>query len=172
MRQGRSDFDERTLQRHVAILDEQARAGCVRVVLVHHPVAARAVGWRRALADAGALRAVLRRAGAELVLHGHARSARLDALPGPLGTRGMIPCLCVPSSSALPNASDEAARWHRLRFVSPGHVEVRVRQWSVAAQRFVDAGGYALCLPQRPAPPDCAVEREPGVSMQLVETAA
>src|SRR5690606_5112478 len=100
-------------------LREQGRAGRVRVVLLHHPVADGAVPWRRALADRAQLRAVLERAGAELVLHGHAHRARLDALAGPPGRRGMIPCLCVPSSSAIPNARDEAARWHLLRFRAP-----------------------------------------------------
>lgn len=64
------------------------------------------MGWRKALADRAMLRGVLQRAGAELVLHGHARDARLDALGGP---QGPIPCLCVPSSSALPNPEDEGA---------------------------------------------------------------
>jgi 3',5'-cyclic AMP phosphodiesterase CpdA len=137
------------LVRLEAVLDEEGRAGRVRVVLVHHPVADGAVSWRRALADRVQLRAVLRRAGAELVLHGHAHHARLDALPGPEGTRGMIPCLCVPSSSALANSKDEAARWHRLRFSPSGRVEVSVRQWSAAQARFIDAGCYELCLPRR-----------------------
>ncbi len=40
---------------------------------------------RKALADRRGLRAVLRRAGAELVLHGHARGARLESVAGPGG---------------------------------------------------------------------------------------
>lgn len=137
------------LGRLEGILQEQARADRIRVVLVHHPVAEGAVPWRRALADRARLRAVLARAGAELVLHGHAHHARLDALAGPAGRPGMIPCLCVPSSSAFPNARDEAARWHLLRFRDPGEVEVSVRQWCVEAGRFVERRRYDLCLPGR-----------------------
>jgi 3',5'-cyclic AMP phosphodiesterase CpdA len=137
------------LARLETVLNEEAEAGRIRIVAVHHPVAAGAVNWRRALADRAELCAVLQRAGAELVVHGHAHSARLDALPGPQATRGMIPCLCVPSSSALPGAKDEAARWHRLRFFPGRRVEITVRQWSPAQARFVDAGGYELCLPRR-----------------------
>jgi hypothetical protein len=84
----------------------------------------------------------------------------------------MIPCLCVPSSSAAPNSTDEAARWHRLHFARPDRVEVNVRQWSVSAQRFVDAGSYALCLPHRPTLEASAAKPELGVSMQPTETAA
>jgi 3',5'-cyclic AMP phosphodiesterase CpdA len=139
----------RQLARLETVLNEEARAGRIRVVAVHHPLARGAVNWRRALVDRAQVCAVLRRTGAELVLHGHAHSARLDALPGPHGTRGMIPCLCVPSSSALPNKNDEAARWHRLRFSRAGRVEVAIRQWSAAEARFVDSGCYEICLPRR-----------------------
>jgi hypothetical protein len=135
------------LQRLEVLLREEAAAGRRRVLLLHHPVADGAVSWRKALVDRAALRAVLQHAGAELILHGHARDARLDAVAGPAGP---IPVLCVPSSSAVPNPQDEGARWHRLRLPAagdPGRVEVLVRRWSVSAQAFVDAACYELCLP-------------------------
>lgn len=135
------------LSRLERILRVEGEGGRMRVLLLHHPVAEGAVSWRKALADRAELRAVLQRAGADLVLHGHARDARLDALPGP---RGPIPCLCVPSSSALPNPKDEGARWHRLTLSQvngTSHAEVLVRLWSVTAQAFVDGARYGLCLP-------------------------
>jgi 3',5'-cyclic AMP phosphodiesterase CpdA len=129
------------------LLAREAAAGQMRVVLLHHPVADGAVNARKALSDRRALQAVLRKSGAELVLHGHARNARLDALAGP---DGPIPCLCVPSSSALPNPRDEAARWHlvQLPAATPGWAQIRVRQWSVETGRFVDAATYMLQLGQ------------------------
>jgi hypothetical protein len=141
------------LSRLGKILAAEREAGRIRVVLLHHPVADGAVGWRKALADRAALRDVLRREGAELVLHGHARDARFDAIAGP---HGPIPCLCVPSSSAVPNPNDEGARWHRLTLSCAGaacRAEVEVRRWSVAAQAFVPGGGYCLRLPRRPDTP-------------------
>ena len=123
----------------------------VRIVMLHHPAAAGAIGWRKALADGGELRAVLRRAGAELVLHGHARSARRDTIEGPSGP---IPSLCVPSSTALPNPQDEGARWHRLRLVGGAgerSIEVTVRRWSVSAQTFATDSVYLLHLPRQRA---------------------
>lgn len=137
------------LARLAPLLQAERQAGQVRVLLLHHPVAAGAVSWRKALVDAAELRAVLKHAGAELVLHGHARDARLDSLAGPCGP---IPCLCVPSSSALPNPRDEGARWHRVRVFGSAQApraEVEVRRWSIAAQAFVAAAQYELCLPRQ-----------------------
>jgi 3',5'-cyclic AMP phosphodiesterase CpdA len=133
------------LSRLEAILQTEGAAARVRVVLLHHPVSDGAVGARKALSDRAALRGVLARAGAELVLHGHARGARLEPVAGP---RGPIPVLCVPSSSALPNPRDEAARWHLLT-VAPGSqwIHVLVRQWSVVTGGFVDAARYELRMP-------------------------
>jgi 3',5'-cyclic AMP phosphodiesterase CpdA len=136
------------LARLEQVLMAEGQAARVRIVLLHHPAAAGAIGWRKALADGAELRAVLRRAGAELVLHGHARDARLDAIAGPLEP---IPCICVPSSSALPNPKDQGARWHRLRLIDADgerRMEVKVRRWSIASQSFEDDVGYELCLPR------------------------
>ncbi|MEI7464142.1 MAG: metallophosphoesterase [Burkholderiales bacterium] len=136
------------LSRLEHILTTESEAGQVRIVMLHHPAALGAIGWRKALADGAELRAVLRRTGAELVLHGHARGARLDAIPGP---REPIPCLCVPSSTALPNPQDQGARWHRLRLIDPAadrRVEVTVRRWSLQVQAFVTDSVYELCLPR------------------------
>jgi 3',5'-cyclic AMP phosphodiesterase CpdA len=136
------------LERLERMLVEAGAAGRVRLVLLHHPPGDGVVQWRKALADRAALRDVLRRAGAELVLHGHARDARLDVVAGP---REPIPCLCVPSSSALPNPQDQGARWHRLDVAAADggapRVEVQVRRWSTAAAGFVPAATYELALP-------------------------
>lgn len=132
-------------------LATEGTAGQTRIVMLHHPAAAGAIGWRKALADGTELRAVLRRHGAELVLHGHARGARLDTVAGPAGA---IPCLCVPSSTALPNPQDEGARWHRLQLMGDAAdrwLEVTVRRWSTAAHAFVTASVYTLALPRQPA---------------------
>jgi 3',5'-cyclic AMP phosphodiesterase CpdA len=133
-------------------LEQQLRdlgaRGLCRVLMIHHPVAAGAISYRKALRDADALRAVIRRVGVELVLHGHARDARLDALAGPAG---VVPCLGLPSASAVPNARDAGARWQWLRIARSEQggweLEQRVRVWDAAAQAFVGAGRYRFQLP-------------------------
>ncbi|MFO1503824.1 MAG: metallophosphoesterase [Steroidobacteraceae bacterium] len=127
------------------LLSDERAAGQLRVLMLHHPVAEGAVNARKALWDRRELRAVLREQGAALVLHGHARNARLDALDGPAGP---IPCLCVPSSTALPNPHDEAARWNLVELPQSagGWARVRVRQWDTAAGGFIDAAGFELRL--------------------------
>jgi 3',5'-cyclic AMP phosphodiesterase CpdA len=83
----------------IARLDELLAqlSGHFRVVLVHHPPGRSRSGRFKRLTDAAALRAVLARRGAELVLHGHDHVHALDWLAGP---HGPIPALGVPSASA------------------------------------------------------------------------
>lgn len=144
----RGALGETQLSRLAQILESEREAGRLRVLLLHHPVAEGAVSRRKALADRAQLRALLQRHGAELVLHGHARDARLDALPGP---HAPIPCLGVPSSSALPNPHDEGARWHHLQLWrddrNRARAKVQVRRWSIDAHAFVDTIAYTLWLP-------------------------
>jgi len=59
------------LERLEALLTELDDSSVCRVVLIHHPVTDGATWQRRSLSDAAAFRAVLRRAGADLVLHGN-----------------------------------------------------------------------------------------------------
>jgi 3',5'-cyclic AMP phosphodiesterase CpdA len=92
----------------IARLDELLAqlAGHFRVVLIHHPPGRSPSGRFKRLTDAAALRAVLARRGAELVLHGHDHVHALDWLAGP---RGPIPALGVPSASAAELAGHHVA---------------------------------------------------------------
>lgn len=80
-----------------------------RVVMIHHPVVDKGEKARRALSDAGALRQVLARAGAELVIHGHKHRRRVARLPGP---EGEIPVVGVPSSSEVGSRPGRRAQYH------------------------------------------------------------
>lgn len=133
------------LERLEALLARTGRDGLARVVLLHHAPLPGAAPWRKALADAAALAAVLRRAGAELVLHGHLHTATLGALPGP---RGSIPVLGAPSASS-PGAGERAARWNLIALApTPGGVEVRVTARGRLRDGSIGAlGGYVLPPP-------------------------
>jgi 3',5'-cyclic AMP phosphodiesterase CpdA len=84
------------LARLERILGELALTDHFRVVLVHHPPDPGATSARRALGDAPALCALLRRTGADLVLHGHLHRTRVAAIEGPAGA---IPVVGAPSAS-------------------------------------------------------------------------
>jgi 3',5'-cyclic AMP phosphodiesterase CpdA len=80
------------------LLDETGRHGLFRVIYLHHAPAPGQDKWRKRLTDAPALAAVIRRRGAELLLHGHNHRTRehwLDAGGRP------IPVFGAASASAL-----------------------------------------------------------------------
>ncbi len=86
--------------------------GFFRVVMIHHPVAAKGEPVRRALRDGEALRGVLGRVGADLVLHGHKHRRRVNRVPGP---NGEVPIIGVPSSSEIGSKPGKAAQYHLYR---------------------------------------------------------
>jgi 3',5'-cyclic AMP phosphodiesterase CpdA len=93
------------LERLAEMLDRLGREQTFRVVLIHHPPTAGAPYFRR-MRDAAAMRLVLQRHGAELVLHGHHHQMSLAWLPGP---RSRIPVAGVPSASGAPGHHDDPA---------------------------------------------------------------
>jgi 3',5'-cyclic AMP phosphodiesterase CpdA len=91
-----------------------ATRGLFRVVLIHHPPTSPLKRYMRRLTDAAALRGVLARHGAELLLHGHDHRRALVRLDGPSGTK--IPAVGVPSASALsPHGSEDGAGYTIFR---------------------------------------------------------
>lgn len=128
--------------RLAALLEALAGEGRARIVLMHHPPVPAGQSRRRQLDDAEALRAVLARAGAELVLHGHTHRSHAAELAGP---HGPIPVLGVPSSSAIGHRAERRARYHVYR-IEPGRradgtpccrLSWQVRGLDPASGRFV-----------------------------------
>jgi 3',5'-cyclic AMP phosphodiesterase CpdA len=64
------------------LLVETGRRGLVRIVMIHHPPMNRPTNMARGLADARDFEAMLRRAGAELVIHGHEHRLSVAWLKG------------------------------------------------------------------------------------------
>jgi len=128
------------LERLAPILREAGRNGRFRVVLLHHPVLPDVVNRRQGLTDAQALREVLAREGAELVLHGHAHRSFRGHTPGPAGP---IPVLAVPSASAMGLKKGELARYHLYRITpDPGgwRVDVSMREYDRISGHFSEVG--------------------------------
>jgi 3',5'-cyclic AMP phosphodiesterase CpdA len=126
------------------LLTALATTGLYRVVLIHHPPDPGATSARRGLRDAEALCRVLRRAGAELVLHGHLHRTRIGGIEGPSGP---IPVLCVRSASDVGLHAHKRAQYHLIDFEatpagrarSPS-IRLRTRGWQPGARRFAEEG--------------------------------
>ncbi len=95
-----------------AVLNTLKDENVFRVVMIHHPPITKAARHKQLL-DAPVLLKVLKAHGADLVLHGHDHRHMLNWLQGPAGTR--IPAVGVPSASAKPGTTKDAAAYHLYR---------------------------------------------------------
>ncbi len=138
------------LQRLERVLERLGRAGRCRIVLIHHPIARGVIAWRKGLSDAAALRAVLARAGAELVLHGHSHRPVFAPIAGPLGP---IATIGVPAASAIdsPDNPQWGARWHFIAVepVDTGwRLTIRARRRDGLTGRFLTIGEFVVVAPR------------------------
>lgn len=121
-------------------LAELGAAGLCRVLLIHHPPVAGLTTRRRSLLDAPALGDVLRRRGAELVLHGHLHRTTLASLPGP---ERAIPVVGVPSASHAGPGAKRCAAYHLYEITGARgsfSIRRRVRAYDPASGRFMARG--------------------------------
>lgn len=129
------------LARLEAVLAALGELGRARVVLIHHPPSAGVVHRRRALLDADALGALLRRTGAELVLHGHLHRTLVGSLPGP---QRSIPVVGVRSASHADTHANRCARYHTYAIEGIDSTEPRItlheREYDATTDTFLDAG--------------------------------
>jgi 3',5'-cyclic AMP phosphodiesterase CpdA len=99
-------------------LDRLGREGLFRVVLIHHPPLPGQASWARGLRDAKRFREVLRKTGAELVLHGHDHRQtvrEVDTATGPALVVG------VPSASEAVGTRRPAARYNEYNIEKAGN---------------------------------------------------
>ena len=137
---------ERQLERLDRVLEQTAGSRLFRVVLLHHPPAANTVRWRNSLQDGAALREVLARRGAELVLHGHAHFSAATYLDA-AHARNLA--IGVPSASAIGGKVDRHATYHLYRIArldAGWRLRVSARAFSLDRGRFVPEDGRRLRL--------------------------
>lgn len=108
------------------ILDGLINTPVFRVLLIHHPL--RSVAHHKRLTDSADLRALLKRHGVELILHGHDHVHSTMWFDGP---RGGIPAVGVPSASAVARGDKPAAAYNLFSIARDGErwrCEQRVRE--------------------------------------------
>jgi 3',5'-cyclic AMP phosphodiesterase CpdA len=88
------------------------RENVFRVVLIHHPPVTQSARHKRLL-DAPVLKRVIAAHGADLLIHGHDHLHMLNWLTGPRGSK--VPAVGVPSASAKPGTSRNAAAYNLYR---------------------------------------------------------
>ncbi len=138
---GRVGADQ--LARLDGVLERLGAAGLCRVVMIHHAPVVGLTIRRRSLLDAAAFGEVLRRRGAELVLHGHLHRTTLEALPGP---ERPIPVAGVPSGSHAGPEPARCAAYHLYEIDGARDgftIRRRVRAWDPALDRFTARGPEA-----------------------------
>lgn len=134
---------EAQLARLARLLEELSDSRLCRILLLHHPPSEGVVAARRSLTDADALRAVLRRTGVDLVLHGHGHRTLIGALEGPSGP---IPVVGARSSSDASRRPEKRAQYHVYE-IEPApagaprfRIRMRTRGWDPEARRFAEEG--------------------------------
>jgi 3',5'-cyclic AMP phosphodiesterase CpdA len=132
-------------------LAELGSRGLFRIVLIHHAPLRAATHARKRLVDGDAFCAVIERAGAELVLHGHTHRSSLMTLGS---RRGGVPVIGAPSASASREVGEHYARYHLYKIdlerATP-RVTVEVRGLDEHTFTFATEHEFELQVPGAPA---------------------
>jgi 3',5'-cyclic AMP phosphodiesterase CpdA len=128
------------LARLDAALTSPDITGKTRVVLIHHPPVLIKEGEHRNLRDRAALAAVLARAGAELVIHGHDHADERATLEGPGGAK--IPV--VGAGSASYAGGPERRSRYNVYEIDGRKITCVIRAHDEATDRFREVGREAL----------------------------
>jgi 3',5'-cyclic AMP phosphodiesterase CpdA len=129
------------LARLEAVLAHAEVARRIRVVLIHHPPVMHKGGEARNLKDREALAAVLARAGADIVLHGHDHRDERADLAGPSGRR--IPVVGAGSAS-YSGGPEHRARYNIYEIDDSGHITAITRAHDEPTDRFKEVRREAL----------------------------
>lgn len=103
-------FGRRQADAVARLLDAAGEDGLFRVVLIHHPPVRRATRPQKRLYGIGLFQSIIRRHGAELVLHGHTHLPQRHEIPGRDGA--MVPVIGVPAGGASPGAGKPASAFN------------------------------------------------------------
>ncbi len=120
------------------LLPELRGKGYCRVVMIHHPPMKILANQRRGLRDVAELEHILRKHGAELVLHGHNHRRSLEYIES---AGGPVPVWGAPSASMRPHKHHETAGWtmfHIERNQGTWFIQAKERDWDFASSCCVE----------------------------------
>jgi 3',5'-cyclic AMP phosphodiesterase CpdA len=109
-----------------ALLETTGRQGLFRVVMIHHPPVRDAVSQAKRLFGIDNFQRMVRRHGAELVLHGHSHLPSLHWIDGK-GQR--VPVIGVAAAGQAPGGRNPAAQFNLI------DIEGKAGQWQVRLTR-------------------------------------
>lgn len=137
----------RQLQHLDSLLEITGIEGLFRVLLLHHSPISSGFSRRRRLNDAASLGAVIKRRGAELVLHGHAHRS----IAGWLNSATVpIPVFGVPSASASTSTLKRRAGYNIYEIANRNAgwmLRVSERRWDPRQKCFTLHAQQELLLP-------------------------
>jgi 3',5'-cyclic AMP phosphodiesterase CpdA len=160
-------------------LNRLAQEGLFRVILVHHSPIEGTTGRRKRLTDAAELRGVVRRAGAELILHGHEHRAGVGMIPGPTvpgrsgpGCDRAVPVLGVASATAAPRLgeADRKAQYYLIEITnSEGGWQVLVTssRYDARAKAFLREPVRRFEMGRAIDQPPVTINRAPSLNSSL-----
>ena len=116
-------------ERCEAMLADAGARRLTRVVMLHHPprIDEPTGHLARGLSDHLAFATMIRRAGAELIIHGHNHKGSVEHTPGPVRP---VPVVGVASASCVKGAPRQRAGYHLFTITGEGlnaRIEARVR---------------------------------------------
>ncbi|HWU62772.1 MAG TPA: metallophosphoesterase [Ensifer sp.] len=114
-------------RRTLDLLRQLGDEGLARVVLIHHPPIRGAAANHKRMVGIRRFGAVMREAGAELVLHGHTHLNTRYTLPG---REGPVPVICIASASQSPGGKKPPAGFNLF------DIEGEPGRWQIHHKRY------------------------------------
>ena len=116
-----------------AMLADAADKGLPRVVMIHHPVHSGATKVRKKLTNSREFRAVIDKAGAELILYGHLHKPLRTSIPA---NGGLAAIRGAGSASASGFDGTRPAHYHVIRVTDKNTFEIEHRAYDPASRAF------------------------------------
>lgn len=123
----------RQLRQTEKILGSEQCKDRFRLVVLHHSPAQDGVPWKNRLTDGAAFRAMIARAGAELMIHGHLHRFLRRELPGP---GAPVPLIGVGSSTWLSPHDPERRAQYNLYEIQGRSFQCRTRRLDPGTNTF------------------------------------